>query len=70
MAGRLDVIVVVYDLDAHNLALLRDHRLSSALNHDLRVDLRRTGQLIIMHAQVAAGGRAGLAGPRRRGHAG
>ena len=37
---------------ADNLALLRDHRLSSALDHDLRVDLRRAGQLI-MHTLVA-----------------
>lgn len=52
--------VVAHDLDGENVDLLRRHRLSAVLHHDLRQDLRRA-----CHALLRAGGH--LPGPVRSG---
>lgn len=53
-AGRRCRCFIGHDLDVDNLALLRQHRLSAVLNHDLRQDMR-TACLHLMAAQGVAG---------------
>ena len=48
-------VFVAHHLDAENLGLLRDHRLSALLHHDLRADLRHAC-LTILRAQGALTG--------------
>jgi LacI family transcriptional regulator len=54
-AGRKYDVFVAHDLDDENTALLRSHRLSAVLHHDLRADLRRAC-LAVMRAQGALPG--------------
>ncbi|MFF5291938.1 LacI family DNA-binding transcriptional regulator [Paractinoplanes globisporus] len=51
-------VFVAHDLDAENAALLRDHKLSAVLHHDLRADLRHAC-LTILRAQGALTGPIG-----------
>ncbi|QIK65173.1 LacI family transcriptional regulator [Nocardioides sp. HDW12B] len=51
--GRDPTVFVVHDLDEDNRRLLRAHRVSAVLHHDLRGDLRRACRLLLQ-----AGGRA------------
>lgn len=46
-AGRPLRAFVAHDLDAENTALLRSHRISAVLHHDLRADLRRACRAVI-----------------------
>jgi LacI family transcriptional regulator len=48
-------VFVAHDLDGGNAALLRDHRLSAVLHHDLQADLRYACWTLIQ-AQGAPGG--------------
>ena len=54
-AGRRVSTFIAHDLDADNLALLRQHRISAVLHHDLRDDMRRACRLV-MQAQGALPG--------------
>ena len=54
-AGRRFAAFITHDLDADNLALLRRHRISAVLHHDLRDDMRRACRLV-MQAQGALPG--------------
>ena len=54
-AGRRFAAFITHDLDADNLALLRQHRISAVLHHDLRDDMRRACRLV-MQAQGALPG--------------
>ena len=54
-AGRTCRAFVAHDLDAENLALLRDGRLSAVLHHDLALDLRRACH-VVMQAHGALPG--------------
>ncbi len=51
--GRTPSVFVAHDLDTDNRRLLRAHRISAVLHHDLRGDLRRACRLLLQ-----AGGRA------------
>src|SRR5918998_1041078 len=62
-AGRTCRAFVAHDLDAENLALLREGRLSAVLHHDLALDLRRACH-VVMQAHGA------LPGPPRSWHSG
>jgi LacI family transcriptional regulator len=55
-AGRRYDVFVAHDLDDENVALLRAHRLSAVLHHDLRADVRHAC-LAVMRAQGALPGR-------------
>ena len=46
-AGRRLAAFITHDLDADNLALLRQHRISAVLHHDLRDDMRRACRLVM-----------------------
>jgi LacI family transcriptional regulator len=48
-------VFVAHDLDGENTTLLRTHRLSAVLHHDLRADLRRAC-VAILQAQGALPG--------------
>ena len=48
-AGRTFRVFVAHDLDAENLSLLRDGRITFVLDHDLNVDLRHACQMIMHH---------------------
>ncbi|MDT0566934.1 LacI family DNA-binding transcriptional regulator [Streptomyces sp. DSM 3412] len=50
--GRAPHVFVAHDLDHDNTRLLREHRLSAVLHHDLRQDVRRACQ-VIMRAHQA-----------------
>ncbi|WP_222264282.1 LacI family DNA-binding transcriptional regulator [Modestobacter marinus] len=54
-AGRDCRAFVAHDLDAENLALLQDGRLSAVLHHDLALDLRRACH-VVMQAHSALPG--------------
>jgi LacI family transcriptional regulator len=54
-AGRACRAFVAHDLDAENLALLQDGRLSAVLHHDLGLDLRRACH-VVMQAHGALPG--------------
>jgi LacI family transcriptional regulator len=54
-AGRGCRAFVAHDLDAENLALLQDRRLSAVLHHDLALDLRRACH-VVMQAHGALPG--------------
>jgi LacI family transcriptional regulator len=54
-AGRDCRAFVAHDLDAENLALLQDGRLSAVLHHDLALDLRRACH-VVMQAHAALPG--------------
>jgi LacI family transcriptional regulator len=54
-AGRACRAFVAHDLDAENLALLREGRLSAVLHHDLALDLRRACH-VVMQAHGALPG--------------
>ncbi|WP_149826806.1 LacI family DNA-binding transcriptional regulator [Streptomyces tailanensis] len=45
--GREPYVFVAHDLDHDNTRLLREHRLSAVLHHDLRQDMRRACQTIM-----------------------
>ncbi|MDL5205057.1 LacI family DNA-binding transcriptional regulator [Streptomyces sp. ALI-76-A] len=45
--GRECVVFVAHDLDHDNTRLLREHRLSAVLHHDLRQDLREACHLVM-----------------------
>jgi LacI family transcriptional regulator len=62
-AGRACRAFVAHDLDAENLSLLHDGRLSAVLHHDLALDLRRACH-VVMQAHGA------LPGPPRSWHSG
>ena len=55
-AGRRVRAFVAHDLDAENVALLRQRRLTAVLHHDLRADVRRVCRAV-MQAQGALPGR-------------
>jgi LacI family transcriptional regulator len=55
--GRECRVFIGHDLDAENVSLLRDHRISAVLHHDLRQDMRRACRLI-MQAHGALPGTA------------
>lgn len=57
-AGQHPRVVVVHDLAAEHLALLRDGRVSAVLNHDLRTHLRRAARVLLQ-------ARGALPGPAR-----
>lgn len=46
-AGRTLSVFIAHDLDVDNLALLRRHRITAVLHHDLRADLRRACRLVM-----------------------
>jgi LacI family transcriptional regulator, galactose operon repressor len=46
-AGRRVSAFITHDLDADNLALLRQRRISAVLHHDLRDDMRRACRLVM-----------------------
>ena len=46
-AGRVCRAFVAHDLDAENLALLQERRLSAVLHHDLPLDLRRACHVVL-----------------------
>jgi LacI family transcriptional regulator len=48
-------VFVAHDLDGENTTLLRTHKLSAVLHHDLRSDLRRAGLAILQAQGVLAG---------------
>ncbi|KOV52775.1 LacI family transcriptional regulator [Streptomyces sp. AS58] len=50
--GRACAVFVAHDLDQDNTRLLREHRLSAVLHHDLRQDMREACHLV-MRAQGA-----------------
>lgn len=54
-AGRGVSAFIAHDLDADNLALLRQQRISAVLHHDLRDDMRRACRLV-MQAHCALPG--------------
>lgn len=54
-AGRECRVLVAHDLDDDNAVLLRQHRLSAVLHHDLRDDMRRVCR-IVMQANGALPG--------------
>ena len=56
--GRNYDVFVAHDLDGENTALLRSHRLSAVLHHDLRADVRNAC-LAVMRAQGALPGPVG-----------
>lgn len=62
-SGRVCRAFVAHDLDAENLGLLQDGRLSAVLHHDLALDMRRACH-VVMQAQGA------LPGNPRSGHSG
>ncbi len=45
--GRTPDVFVAHDLDGDNRALLRTHRISAVLHHDLRADMRRACRLVM-----------------------
>ncbi|MEU8747999.1 LacI family DNA-binding transcriptional regulator [Streptomyces parvulus] len=45
--GRTCAVFVAHDLDQDNTRLLREHRLSAVLHHDLRQDLREACRLVM-----------------------
>ena len=45
--GRRPGVFVAHDLDVDNRALLRRHRLTAVLHHDLRADLRRAVRMLL-----------------------
>ncbi|MEU5666126.1 LacI family DNA-binding transcriptional regulator [Streptomyces longwoodensis] len=57
-AGRACAVFVAHDLDHDNTRLLREHRLSAVLHHDLRQDLREA-----CHVVMRAHGALPQAGP-------
>ncbi|NJP52075.1 LacI family transcriptional regulator [Streptomyces sp. SBST2-5] len=46
-AGRVCEVYIAHDLDHDNTRLLREHRLSAVLHHDLRHDLREACHLVM-----------------------
>ncbi len=48
-------VFVAHDLDGENVALLREHKLSAVLHHDLRTDLRRAGHALMQAPGVLPG---------------
>jgi LacI family transcriptional regulator len=46
-AGRTPAVFVAHDLDVDNRALLRRHRLTAVLHHDLRADMRRAARMLL-----------------------
>jgi LacI family transcriptional regulator len=57
-AGRRIRAFVAHDLDAENVVLLRQRRLTAVLHHDLRTDVRRVCRAV-MQARGALPGRPG-----------
>ncbi|MCU7724985.1 LacI family DNA-binding transcriptional regulator [Actinoplanes sp. KI2] len=53
--GRRYDVFVAHDLDAENVALLRERKISAVLHHDLRVDLRRACHAILQANGVLPG---------------
>ena len=53
--GREYDVFVAHDLDAENVALLRERKISAVLHHDLRVDLRRACHAILQANGVLPG---------------
>lgn len=51
-SGRPAPLFIAHDLDEDNVRLLRGGRIAAVLHHDLRLDMRRAGQ-VIMSAQHA-----------------
>ncbi len=45
--GRECAVFIAHDLDHDNIRLLREHRLSAVLHHDLRQDMRRACRIIM-----------------------
>ena len=53
--GVAPTVFVAHDLDGENRTLLRTHRLSVVLHHDLRADLRRACRLLLQAGGVIPG---------------
>jgi LacI family transcriptional regulator len=51
-AGRTCRVFVGHDLDADNLALLRERKISAVLDHDLRADLRSACRVVMQAHRV------------------
>ncbi|AXG81706.1 LacI family DNA-binding transcriptional regulator [Streptomyces paludis] len=57
--GRECAVFIAHDLDHENTGLLRDHRLSAVLHHDLRQDMRHVcGTVMRAHGALPAAGPA------------
>ncbi|NAZ88131.1 hypothetical protein GTR00_18820 [Kineococcus sp. T90] len=54
-AGRRCAVFVAHDLDGENARLLREHRVSVVLHHDLRADLRRACRVLLQARGVLPG---------------
>jgi LacI family transcriptional regulator len=50
--GRTCRVFVGHDLDADNLALLRERRVSAVLHHDLRADMRSACRVVMQAHRV------------------
>jgi LacI family transcriptional regulator len=62
-AGRVCRAFVAHDLDAENLALLQDGRLSAVLHHDLALDMRRACHVIMQtHGALSGAPRSWYSG--------
>jgi LacI family transcriptional regulator len=48
-------VFVGHDLDADNVALLRDGTLSAVLHHDLRADMRGAIRQVLRHHRMVPG---------------
>ncbi len=53
--GAMPTVYIAHDLDGDNVALLRTHRISAVLHHDLRADMRRACRLILQSRGVLPG---------------
>ncbi len=53
--GRRYDVFVAHDLDGENTTLLREHRLSAVLHHDLRQDMRRACRAVLRARGVLPG---------------
>jgi LacI family transcriptional regulator len=52
---RAPAVFVAHDLDADNVALMRQRRITAVLHHDLRADLRRACRLLLQARGVLPG---------------
>lgn len=53
--GRVPSVFIVHDLDEDNRRLLRTHRVSAVLHHDLRADMRRACRLLLQARGILPG---------------
>jgi LacI family transcriptional regulator len=53
--GMSPTVFIAHDLDGDNTTLLRGHRISAVLHHDLRADMRRACRLLLQAGGVIPG---------------